>query len=543
MIYNIFSILFSLILPGIILINPIKEQKRKFIENKSILFAYLILVIGCLVRALSIDIYPKGLNVDEASASYDAYSILKYGIDRNGNFMPIFLEAWGSGQNALYTYIMIPFIKLFGLNIITTRVPMAIIGCISLIVWYYLLKNIKNDKFALIGLAFLSICPWHIMKCRWGLESNLFPDLFLVSISLIVAFLKDNRIYKFYIAVGILALTGYSYGTSYLFLPIFCIALFVYLFYKKQIKLKQIIISFSIIFIVTLPIMLYVVINTFNLPQINLGFITIPKLPHNRYESETTLFSNNVLANAVVNFKNSAKLLFIQNDGVILNCLPNFGMYYIISIPFFIIGFVMSFYKKTKKKYEDVINIWFISAFLLLFVFKETNINRINILIFPVIYYAIKGIYYCSEINKKYINYIIIAIYLIHFIMFEIFYFKLEQKSYTSVEDVKDVIQYVDNLEVEKVYFEYAFKEPYIYVLYYTQYNTYDFISTVEYFRKDGIFDNVKKFGKYRFYLPEETNEENVCYVVKNDTKLNFENKEFKVTKFKDYLVLEKEYN
>ena len=51
----------------------------------------------------------------------DTYSIMNYGIDRNGNFIPTFLVAWGSGQNALYTYMLIPFVKILGLSLLSAR--------------------------------------------------------------------------------------------------------------------------------------------------------------------------------------------------------------------------------------------------------------------------------------------------------------------------------------------------------------------------------------------------------------------------------------
>lgn len=550
MLYNILATVCSLTLPMVIFIKPIKiyvKDNRKikgFIkENGNLIIEYILLVLGFFTRTVAIDKWPAGLNVDEASASYDAYSILNYGIDRNENYMPVFLEAWGSGQNALYSYLMIPFIQLFGLNIITTRLPMAIAGCISLLTWYYLLKNIKNEKFALLGLAILSICPWHIMKSRWGLESNIFPELLLIAITLIVTYLKSNKISRLYIAMIILGLTGYAYGTAYLFLPIFCISVFIYLLYKKKVTIKESIISFIIIFIVTLPIMLYVIINTFDLDQINLGFITIPKLPTNRYESETTLFEGNILLSLLNNLKNSAKLLIIQNDNVIGNCIPGFGLYYIISIPFLVIGLLLSIDKKSRKEeYEYVINIWFISAFVLMLVFKQTNINRINILIFPTIYYIIKGIYVVLKMNKKVINYLILFLYLGFFIGFVISYTNITaDQNYTSTDNVKEVIEYVDKLDVEKIYFEYSFKEPYIYILYYTRYNVYDFIDTVEYFRdkSKGPFENVKGFGKYEFYVPEEKDEKNVCYVLKKNNNLELESDKFKVIEFEKYVVLE----
>ena len=128
MTYNIIAILASIILPVIIIFPKIKKEKQEFFKkNKYNIILYIILVVGFITRSVGININPKGLNVDEASSGYDAYSILEFGCDRNGNKFPVFLEAWGSGQNALYSYLMIPFIKLFGLNVITTRLPMVIL--------------------------------------------------------------------------------------------------------------------------------------------------------------------------------------------------------------------------------------------------------------------------------------------------------------------------------------------------------------------------------------------------------------------------------
>lgn len=320
MIYNIIVTICAILIPGFILIKPIKavirrENVKQILKKyKYDLIAYFLVVIGCLIRTIAIDIYPQGLNVDEASASYDAFSILNFGIDRNGNSFPVFLYAWGSGQNALYSYIMIPFIKFIGLNIISTRLPMAIIGCISLIVWYKLLKIIRNKKFAIIGLAFLVICPWHIMKSRWGLESNLFPDLVLYAVYFIILYLKkDNKknIY-FYLSMLILGLTAYSYGTSYMFLPFFVIPLLIYLTYKKEITIKKALSGLAIVGIVSFPIVLYVIINTFGLEEIKLGIFTIPKLPVNRYEGETNLFTGNFIINIFRNFGKSILLLITR---------------------------------------------------------------------------------------------------------------------------------------------------------------------------------------------------------------------------------------
>ena len=58
------------------------KKKYKFSKYDYILAA--VLIIGCAVRILFIGQFPAGLNQDEASSGYEAFSVMNYGIDRNG---------------------------------------------------------------------------------------------------------------------------------------------------------------------------------------------------------------------------------------------------------------------------------------------------------------------------------------------------------------------------------------------------------------------------------------------------------------------------
>lgn len=55
------------------------DKKDKFL----FMIVLLILIIGMLIRLVGITDMPNALNCDEASAGYEAFSILNYGIDRN----------------------------------------------------------------------------------------------------------------------------------------------------------------------------------------------------------------------------------------------------------------------------------------------------------------------------------------------------------------------------------------------------------------------------------------------------------------------------
>lgn len=416
---------------------------------------------------------------------------------------------------------------------------MALIGCISLIIMYKMLKNIADEKTAIIGTAFFAICPWHIMKSRWGLESNLFPDIILLSVYTLIYALKNNKNYLLYLAFAIAGISAYAYGTSYFFLPIFIVPMLIYLIRKKEITIKQAIISLGIVFIISLPIIIFVIINKFGLPQINLPFATIPRIYENRFEELSSIFSADFFKNSLTNFKYSIKMLLIQNDGLPWNSIQGYGMIYLFSILFVIIGIYKSF--KKKEIYNMIINLWFIASFLLLFV-CEPNINRCNIIILPIVYYTIIGI--CEIIGKiKFSGIFIIVLYLVEFLLFSYEYISMDYSQYSTFQDnIEEVIAYVEEAKVDNIYMEYSFKEPYIYVLFYAKKDVKEFINTVEYFNQERYgFDNVKAFGKYNFYLPEDIDQnENAAYIVPVNEEINIENEEFKITEFTEFKVIEK---
>ena len=128
--YNIIAVIVSILVPALVL----KKQWSKgtavwdfFDNNKYEILIFVILAIGLLVRLVGIVEYPAGLNPNEASAGYESYALAEDGMDRNGKTLPVQFISWGSGQNVLYSYITIPFIAVLGLNVLSIRLPMAII--------------------------------------------------------------------------------------------------------------------------------------------------------------------------------------------------------------------------------------------------------------------------------------------------------------------------------------------------------------------------------------------------------------------------------
>lgn len=510
---------------------------NKLKQNKFSILIILLILFGAIIRVALIDKVPNALNVDEVSAGYEAYSVLNYGVDRNGNFLPVHFVAWGSGQNVLYSYIMIPFILIFGLNVFSIRLPMALIGVLALFLFYKFIKNVENKKVAIIGLAFLVICPWHIMKSRWGLESNILPELILLSSFILIKYIRTKNAKLLYLFAGVLGISTYAYGTSYFFVPVFLGITLIYLLYKKNIKISQAIKTLLITGIIASPLIIFTIINTFDLPQINLGFTTIPRLTANRYQEVSSVFSGSFLKNSLNNFIESIKIVIFQNDKLEWNALKWYGICYIFSIPFMILGIFINFRKNKENISKNIINIWFISSLLLMFV-CEPNINRINVIMFPIIYYVVIGISATIEKSRKVMPIILILLYIYSFISFCLYYFnKNFDEMFVFEGGLQEVIEYVDSKE-ENVYITNKIKEPYIYVLFYTKSSPVEFKETVTYFTKGSNFEVVKSFGKYNFYIPADMVNDGIYVIRKDDIeKINLDG--FEVKDFGKYVVLE----
>ena len=67
---------------------------------------WIFLALAMIVRLWRFGSVPGDMNQDEAFAAYESWSLLHYGIDTAGYHFPVYLTAWGSGMNALESYLM-----------------------------------------------------------------------------------------------------------------------------------------------------------------------------------------------------------------------------------------------------------------------------------------------------------------------------------------------------------------------------------------------------------------------------------------------------
>ena len=121
------------------------NPKTKKLFQFSALLCFFTLII--FLRFWQLDQIPPGLNRDETSIGYTAWSILKTCKDEYGHFLPLSIKSFGDWKLPMSVYLTIPFTAIFGLTNWSTRLPFALAGIVTLFLFYFLVKEIfANNK-------------------------------------------------------------------------------------------------------------------------------------------------------------------------------------------------------------------------------------------------------------------------------------------------------------------------------------------------------------------------------------------------------------
>lgn len=511
----------------------------KFVKDNWLLI--LIITAGLFVRIYQFGEIPPGLNQDEASIGYDSYAIAHYGIDRNSFHNPVHFKSWGSGQNALYGYLSIPFIWLFGLNVLSVRLVNLLFGLISILVFYLFVKEISNKSTAFVAAFLLLICPWHIMLSRWALESNIFPIFFLLG-ALFLVYSTKKQIY-FPISFAFFALSLYAYNVAFFVVPLFVLGSSIYLLTHHKIKLRIFLLSSLVFLLLSAPIILFVIINTYSLNTIDAHYFSIPLVNGARFKTASTLFGANVFDSIIPNIKRLLyDIILNQNDGIIRNQIPPYGIVYVLSMPLAFLGLLITFAEnKSLKRLNKsfLMLLWFLLS-ICLAAFIEVNINRINILFLPLLYFTAVGIIYVRDKISRGLFFFIIVLYLVCFASFAHYYFAYydERASSEFFESFGDAINYAADNTNGTICVSGGVNMPYIFVLFYRQIDPHIFLSTVKY-SNGGEFQGVSSFDRYIFSGLEEckSRKDNPALIFHNSESNKISTSDYAIKSFKRYSV------
>ena len=506
-------------------------MNKKTNEIKYYILLFFIFIVGVITRIIDFGNIPIGINVDEAGTMYDAYCIANYGTDRYGNNYPVYMINYGGGQSALYTYLSAILIKVFGFSLVVVRIPALIFSILYLIFAFLITKEFKNKKLAILVEFIAVIVPWHFMQSRWALDCNLMSSMMLISTySLCKA--KSKLAYIF---SGILfGITSYTYALSYIVVPIVLLLLLGYMLYIREIRISDIICFFIPIILLAFPLILNLLINMGIIPEIKNTWFSILRMWVFR-ANEVSL--SNILHNIVTLFKSI--FMYDIND---YNAFSNFGTLYYISIPFALLGFIDSINNmknnvKSKKLTLDIIMFINFIAVFICGIMVESGINRINAIYISIIYYIALGIIYVSQ-NKKYIFNLIIILYIVFFIIFLNYYFRVygkENKNLAFNKTTIEVVKYIENNEKfngRTINIMTKAIQPYIYTLIANEFSPSEFNKNLL------VNGAVYAYDRYVFY--NNTIDDNMVYILEYNEILKNKliEKGFKNEKFNEEICI-----
>ncbi len=452
-VFSILSLLFVLLL---LFNKKIKLISINFnFEKYYKLIVILLFVIILFTSFYNLDSTPGGIHIDEAGMAYDAYSLSTEGVDRYLNQYPVYFINFGGGQSVMMGYLVSFLLNIFEFSLFLIRTPGVILKIVLMVCGFLFLKD-KKQK--VLFLFLLAINPYFIMQSRFGLDCNMMVGFLTIS-----SFLLHNSITKnkSLILPGIFfGLTLYTYALSFITVPLYLMMICGYLLYIKKVSFKKIV-GFGIpIFLLAIPLVLMILVNSGFIPEIN-WFITIPEMTSYR-GSEISL--NNVFINlymllSIISFDN----VWVFGDLLTYNASYEFGTIYYMAIPFFMIGiyecFKIAKAKIINKEYDlnILIFIWFLSSLICQLLIVQPNINKGNAIMFPVVYFVFIGVYKIFKLRKQLIV-PIISLFIINFILFGIFFFN----SFTTrtndydlfYTDFNEALEYSLTLNEELFYVE-----------------------------------------------------------------------------------------
>ena len=198
----------------------------------------LALIVGFGLRFYQVATLPVILNRDEAALAYNAYLLAETGKDEWGRAWPLALESFGDYKLPGYTWVLIPFFKVFGMTDLVVRLPSVLAGTLLILVFYLWLKALKTEKkFAILGAWLMAFLPVSIFYSRMAYEANIALTLMVTALWLITLITQKWQAKLVAALFVVLTLGIFTYNTPWLLLPFLLV--YVYFIYPDKPKTRN----------------------------------------------------------------------------------------------------------------------------------------------------------------------------------------------------------------------------------------------------------------------------------------------------------------
>lgn len=401
-------------------------------SGKAKRYAFLILTAVITAAAVALRFYrlavlPPGMQQDEASIGYEAWSLLHYGVDRYLHPLPVYPITYGSGGGSpLMIYLTMLPISLFGRTVFAVRFLPALFGGLGVALFGILLQQARGRKTAVAGMLLLAVNPWHFVFSRWALDSNTVPFFALLMLVFLVCGAAKKSLKLLAAGSFFGALMLYAYGSATIVIPVFFILTALLLLRTGRVRPGGIAVCAAVFILAALPILIFYAVNYLGLPEITGPVFSVQRFTAGR----KTFYAPDAELPAKIagNLRFLAMFLTAGMEGNELysTYVPGYAQMYRFTFPLTILGAGASALQavrtlqaagKTAKETakntakstakdaaknaessgSDIRGIsaammWILTVCILLFsLFIEPNINRMILLLVPMVFFQASG--------------------------------------------------------------------------------------------------------------------------------------------------------
>ena len=477
----------------------------------------IILLLALLIRCWNIDTLPS-LNPDEAALGYNAYSLLKTGLDEHGNPWPIHFKSFGDYKPGGYVYLDLPFIKIFGLTPLAVRLPNLIFSVLTIFILYRLVLILTLDfRLSLLSSFVLTLSPWHIHFSRGAGESNTALFFILLGVYWFYSFVINHKSYFLYLFPLPLVVSLYTYHSARIIVPILFLILF---FIHKSLFLNhklKFLVSLLIAFFLTLPVFISFLKSggTTRFSGVGLfsdtgplsrseellnqhpGFTYLDRVIHNKRVLYILSWGQKYLSHFDPNF------LFLKGDEVPRSKSPDMGQLYLIELPLIFFGLLYLFKNKNIKPLSQLITILlFICPLASSLTFQSPSALRSLPLTIPFSILIACGLLYFNRPRLS------IILYILSFVYFLDAYFIHAPKRYSFAWNTgfREIIPFVESQKpnYQNIFFTNHYDQPYILYLFFSKYPPQLLQSHIKLTPPDSYgFSTVSKIDNITFSIPD----------------------------------------
>ncbi len=334
-----------------------------FIRRYSGFLLLILVLFSFCLRFWWLDKSPRGLLIDEAHFGYISYSLIETGRDEHGISWPLVFKGFGDQKLPVQAYLLIPFIKFFGLNAVSVRLPSVIAGSLLVGAIYWLLRELKiKQGLALFGSLIVAISPWTFILSRFAYESNIGLLFFTLGITFLYKITQEKNWLWTIGGAFFLALTWYSYIAFRPITLIFSIGFLAYLLLSRQLKWQRAVLFLGVLGILIAPFFHPRIVSSgaarFNQIGIladeglvmainqNRTFCTekLPKFVCYGLWNKPLHMGKELLQRFTSTY--SPEFLFISGDDQLrYQSVEDFGQFYLILLPLLFLGLVASVFR------------------------------------------------------------------------------------------------------------------------------------------------------------------------------------------------------